>query len=57
MLIINVSHLIYYSFMCCFYLLYFVADAGTKGTGIQLSQPHPSEKFLVTEAPFKLSLR
>lgn len=30
---------------------------GSKGTGIQSSQPHPREKFLVTETPFKLSLR
>ncbi|XP_078346969.1 transmembrane protein 94-like isoform X3 [Oculina patagonica] len=30
---------------------------GSKGTGIQSSQPHPREKFLVMETPFKLNLR
>ena len=39
-----------------FFFCYFPAD-GSKGTGIQSSQPHPREKFLVTETPFKLSLR
>lgn len=36
----------------------FLAD-GSKitGTGIQSSQPHQREKFLVTVAPFKVSLR
>ncbi|KAJ7382606.1 hypothetical protein OS493_033964 [Desmophyllum pertusum] len=30
---------------------------GNKASGIQSSQPHPREKFLVTETPFKLNLR
>ncbi|XP_027057487.1 transmembrane protein 94-like isoform X1 [Pocillopora damicornis] len=30
---------------------------GNRGTGVQPSQPHPREKFLVTESPFKQNLR
>ena len=35
---------------------YFEGD-GNRGTGVQPSQPHPREKFLVTESPFKQNLR
>lgn len=52
------------SFQAVEFVIYFTSVAifladGSKitGTGIQSSQPHQREKFLVTETPFKLNLR
>lgn len=52
------------SFQAVEFVIYFTSVAifladGSKitGTGIQSSQPYQREKFLVTETPFKLSLR